>query len=431
MTPPDPERGVRGRFPALEPEEVHDPWRRRLAALVVLAAAVIVAVVVLGPRLTTDGHEPKSAGVRAPLVVAGGRIVAETSAGGIALANPNGGSRMMVPGVALAPTASPVASSDGRLVALGGSGLLSFDGIGGAAVRSSLPSTLPSEATVVAFADRSQAVVVVSRAGFGDPTPSGSVSVVPLGDHGGRPVSLGAGDRVSGDPSALGAFVSVALSGPAEGGAEQILPDRRVEHLFPDSRIELRDAGEHPLVLATAAQLNSDLGQDPALPVSLQVVPDPTGARLAVAVIPADGSDSDTVGVVVLDRAGHVVGTVSAAVGPSHGAPPTWSPDGRSLVYPDLGNTGPGLAVWTVGGPVNTWAAPASSNNLGGCVWSPDGSTVLCPSYLPSGSVRTWVILGVRRGTLLSVAGDGVPVAWVAASGRQRDHPAPSNASPA
>ena len=126
---------------------------------------------------------------------------------------------------------------------------------------------------------------------FGAQSQSSSnpISVVPLAT--GRAVSLGAGDQVAGDPQAPGAFVSVAApaapSASIQGGA--------------DAQIVLRDAGRPPVLLATAAALNSDLGYARSLPASLDPVPSPSGSEVAVAVRPEGAS---VTGIVILNRTG-------------------------------------------------------------------------------------------------------------------------------
>src|SRR5258708_33465373 len=96
-----------------------------------------------------------------------------------------------------------------------------------------------------------------------------------------------------------GAFVSGAAPPGASATGTQV---------SPDSRVELRNAGQPALVLATAGSLNRDLGQGRNDPVQLIPYPDPSGDTIAVEGVAA--SDSQGGGrVVVLKQAGPEVAT--------------------------------------------------------------------------------------------------------------------------
>ena len=188
------------------------------------------------------------------------------------------------------------------------------------------------------FAAGDTAVIVVASSG--EQLHTGAISALLL--QGRRSVALGIADEAAGDPQALGAFVSVALP-----GASSEVPVGGYLGL-PDSRVELRDAGQPASVLATAAQLNAALGQPKAQPVHLSVFPNPAGTAVAVMLDPPLGADRN-VSVVVLDRAGRVIGRVPAAVGPVQYSWLSWSPDGRSLAYQTGAPSGTSLAVWREG----------------------------------------------------------------------------------
>src|SRR5262249_61199146 len=100
-----------------------------------------------------------------------------------------------------------------------------------------------------------------SGAPQGASNPMGVASVAT-----GREVSLGAGRRVAGDPQARGVFVSV----PAPPR-----PSAATARASPDSGIALRDAGRRPVLLASAAHLNRDLGEPAHGPASLPTYPPP------------------------------------------------------------------------------------------------------------------------------------------------------------
>src|SRR5262249_37239427 len=153
------------------------------------------------------------------------------------------------------------------------------------------PAKVPlSSNTTVAwpqpFADHERALVMLLDYGApqGSSNPIAVVSVAT-----GRQVSLGAGRQVAGDPQARGVFVSLP-PGPSAAPARA----------SPDSGIALRDAGRRPVLLASAADLNRDLGEPANVPVSLAAYPAPSGTRLAVVVQPT-ARDTAT-GIVVLSR---------------------------------------------------------------------------------------------------------------------------------
>ena len=226
----------------------------------------------------------------------------------------------------------------------------------------------------------------------------------------GSPSSLGSADSTAGDPQSVGAFVSVAAPASASVTATQV---------FPDSRIELRDAGRPAVVLATAGALERALGQSRNNPVQLVPYPDPQGDKVAVVVQPVAGSP-DGSGIVVLGRAGRVLAAAPTPFG-VQGAP-AWSPSGTEIAYVSTGNTGPALFLWTIGRPAAARAFPsaASAASAAGsyswCVWSPDGRSVLCASAVP-GNRGDWVVASSSGGMMLAVRGPGLPLAWLPGGG--------------
>jgi hypothetical protein len=397
----------RRRFPALDPEPPPPPWWRRLvipAAVLVLAAAV-VAVLQFRP-FWPAARGP--AGNSARLAGLAGRIVAVTAAGGLVLSDPDGAHVTRAMGnVGEMVTGAP----DNRSLALlNGQVITVRHGPALALASSSVP--LSSETTTAwpdPFADHERAIVMLQDFGAQSQSSSNPISVVSLAT--GRAVSLGVGDQVAGDPQAAGAFVSVvappsptAVSVP--GSAE------------PDSEIVLRDAGRPPVLLATAATLNSDLGYARSLPASLDPVPSPSGSEVAVAVRPQGAS---VTGIVILNRTGQILGRALTPFGTQ--SIPAWSPSGRSLAYlagVDGGGT-PELRIWTIGRPAVTSVLPGSvlpasaqstaGTGYGVCIWSPDGMSVLC------GVGGGWAIAKAAGGRMAAVHGPGSPVAWLPAPG--------------
>jgi hypothetical protein len=245
------------------------------------------------------------------------------------------------------------------------------------------------------FADHDRQLVALGVPYLGTATDF-RVSEISLAT--GRSVSLGVAHQVAGDPRSRGALVSVA---------GQVGPTANVTAVVPDSRIELREAGRPAIRLATAAALNRALDQDPRLPVALTPFPSPSGSEIAVTVQPRDGGS--TSGIVVLSRAGRVLGRVLTPEGPTGSGAVSWSPSGASLAFTAVGPGGPDLSIWTVGG-LRTQPLPAGAR-YSYCVWSPDGKSILCAGR--QGQRQRWIIASTAGGAMAQEAGPGFPVAWL------------------
>ena len=295
------------------------------------------------------------------------------------------------------PGGGYLATTDGQLITVSGgrptvSATVPFSG---------LPPLLPANP----FADHDRAIVELK--GFaGYPSAETPVSVYSLATR--RHVHLGDVDGSSnygaaGDPRAAGVIVAVAAPPRPSATVTGVRP--------PDSRVELRDAGRPPVQLARAAALSRDVGLSPRRAVALFPYPDPSGRKIAVQVNPISGR---TGGVVVLNRAGRVLGSVSTAFGPFTGASLVWSADGRSIAYPAIGTSGRELTIWTIGGEARTQTFPDAGLSYHGCLWSPDGSAVLCAGYRGlNATPQRWAIASATGTEMASVAAPGVPVAWL------------------
>ncbi len=350
---------------------------------------------------------PAGARSSLPAAVDRGRIVVLEPAGYLALSDPDGShvTRMSVLGnVGQSVTAAP----DGGYLSLGNGQLAVIrNGVTLAAYPSKVPlSSVYAAAAPDSFADHDRDVVMVGNYGGGNSGSSYSaenpVAVFSLDTGSSR--SLGIADAVAGDPMAAGAFVSVAAPPGASATGTQV---------SPDSRVELRNAGQPALVLATAGSLNRDLGQGRNDPVQLIPYPDPSGDKIAVVVVSASDSQVGG-GIVVLNRAGRVLATVATPFGVP--GIPAWSPSGASLAYGSTGSTGNALFIWTVGRPGAPRAIPSGDSTYVRCVWSPDGRSILCAATAETGA-QGWAVGTTSSGAMTMVGGSGQPVAWLPGRG--------------
>lgn len=356
------------------------------AAVLVVAGAVVAVVLfwpfwAAGPS-TAEGTDLGS-----------GRVVAVTPAGGMVLSDPGGRHVTQVRGLGNVGDMVAVSPDDRYLSLFNGQVVIVRHGPALAAYPAKVP--LSSETTTAwpdPFADHGRALIMLQD--YGTVTGSSPAFVVSLAT--GHQIPLGAGEHMAGDPQAPGAFVSVpAPSQPSATSAQ----------LGPDSRIELRDAGRPPVLLATAATLNRALGRPPGTAASLAAFPSPSGSEVAVTVRPAAGG---TAGVVVMARAGRVLATIRAPLG-AQGVP-VWSPSGKSLSYLGTGiGAGPQLSIWSAGVPAVTGKLPFVAGVYSACVWSPGGTVVLCSDAEGS----RWAVTRARDGHTVAVRGTGLPVAWL------------------
>jgi len=278
-------------------------WQRlAVPAAVLVAVGAVVTALALWPS-TQRAHRPTAlAGLDS------GWIAAVTPSGGLVLSEAGSGRVMRSRG--LGDVGDMVAVSPGNryLALFNGQVIMVRPGPALAPYPAKVP--LSSETTVAwpgPFADHARALVMLKD--YGTLTSSDSpVSVVSMAT--GRQVPLGSGDHVAGDPQAPGAFVAVPAPAAASAASAQG---------SPDSRVELRDAGRAPVVLATAGSLNRALGQPADTAVSLAAYPDPSGTKVAVTIRPASGGTAAEV--VVLTRGRRVLSSVRALL-----ATKDWSP---------------------------------------------------------------------------------------------------------
>jgi hypothetical protein len=382
--------------------------RRRLAAMA--AAAVVLAVVTASVVASTQGsgrgNAPSAAQTLAQLKLTG-RVVSDIN-GTIVLSNPDGTRQVVTtPLSPLGPGGTTDLSSalDARYLATPRGDVISAQGlrVDHTTVATEFPTGYAAQPDPFALGDHA---LVILNNGTQSPV-SDEVSVVSLID--GHTVTLGRADYAAGDPRTLGAFVSIPQI-PQPAGAPL------AEGGNVDARVELLRAGSPPTVLATTGQLDTDTGQHRSQPATLTAFPDRAGDKVAIEVNPVDVGNSDA-GLVVVDRTGRVLAAVPPSQGPVQNSTPAWSPDGESLAYYMFGPRGAEIGVWHVAGPVHARPAPDPGDSFLTCLWSPDGSDILCPaSQGPTDESSLWLLGAARGGPLVQVPAPGLPEVWLPGS---------------
>ena len=395
--PPDPvPAGEPRRFPLLDDEPPPRPlWQHLLIpAAVIVAAGAVGAAVTLWPA-SSQGSRPAT-GPPSRLAGLAGRIVAVAPDQYLVVSNPDGSKPVEVK--ALGNVGDAVYPAlDSRYLSLGNGQVVATSPTRVPALASTRVGLFPGDQNsgfIEPFADHDREMVVLLAPSFSTATDF-VVSEVSLAT--GRSVPLGIAHQVAGDPRGRGVFVSVAAP---------VAPTTSVTDVAPDSRVELREAGRPRQVLATAATINRALGQGPRLPVELTPYPNPSGTEVAVTVQPQSGSS--TSGVVVLNRAGRVLGTVATPKGPIGSDAVSWSPAGTSLAFTSAAD-GSALSIWS-SGQLRTQPFPASAT-ANYCLWSRDGKSLLCTSGQHNG--QRWLFASPSGGAMARVTGSGLPIAWL------------------
>jgi hypothetical protein len=376
-------------------------WNRRPLPLLVAAIIVVAGLTVAAVTVT-------STGTPAPGWIGrlSGTVVTQTFNGSPVTSAPDGTHQRAYPLVPLASGQIPqyAAAPDGRLlmhttgypsaprswsiINVGGDTLIAT---GSAALLALHAAALALPAP---FADHDQALAVVNQ---GFPASQSNATILSLAD--GRTTALGPADAAAGDPQSFGAFVSapVAVAASYLAGTS-------------DVSVQLRDAGQVPVTLATAAELDQDVGQVPSTPVDLRVYPDPTGDKLAVLLNPPTATVAN-VPMVILDRHGHLLAARSQAAGPAASAHPAWSPDGRLLAYPTNTSTGTALAIQSLNRRPDIYQLSNPNTELGNCVWAPTNITVVCLAR--TGFQTVWDFANTATRTLNTEKSIGFPIVWL------------------
>lgn len=390
------------RFAPLIPTPTRQPPRRRFVAMAFAAVVAIFFIVgaVTGGWSLSSGRSSVPAALR----LLSGRVLALSSKGGIVSVTPATGKVQRFPVPARASSFPPIAvSSDGKLL-LDAEGKVVVVTTGYQSSEENPPSAALSRDTVPApsapFGDHDQTVLLLTRRTVRAPASS---AILNLAD--GDLSDIGVIDSGGADPETTGAFVSV----PARANQSDL-----AYPAGPDVRLELRIPGQPAVTVATAAQLNEEVGSYPATPILLSVYPDPTGNVLAVTLDPLHPMQGN-VPLLLLTRTGNPITAFAGGVGPTYESQPVWSPDGRQLAYPTHTPTGTSLDIVTLSGTTRELPALTPSSTFGRCVWSPDSADVVCQTQIPAPTYQ-WQYATPTTSRLLSVRSSGTPLAWIGTS---------------
>ena len=369
--------------------------REHRIARTVLAVAVLGVLAAGAAAVSTTGRgSPGSSRISG----LDGRVVAESTAGTLLSVDPETGGVARLSSPPSSGKSVLYASPDGTSWLDSSGKLISFDR-SHEIIQATRIATLISSSTSIdrtePFADKGQAVVLVTRA-VSVPATASVVSFVDTSQF-----DLGIIDSVGGDPQSLGGFVSV----PTQQHISRVARSPSA-----DSEVELRSAGQPPAVLATAAQLNQDVGWLPSTPIQLGAYPSPTGDAVAVVLTPVAPVIGDTP-LVILTRQGDVLATFSDWRGPMYGDHPVWSPGGRELAYPTYTTAGAALGISTETGTFEALAAPTALTAFGPCLWAPSSNDVLCQSR--SAQNERWLYATRVTKRLIPAPSRGEPIAWI------------------
>ncbi len=399
------ERAEQARFPALDPEPPPRSLRWRLgAAAATLGAMASLAALAWLLASLGGGAPAKAAIVGGP----SGRVLFMSSAGVFGLVSPDGGGAQQLTALgshAISGGTNSTPSLDGKQVVAGDGTVLSVSGqtVTAAPSHENLAARPQTQlAYLNPFTDGDQDLVILTGGEAGYPISDAAVGLVRW-QSGAQVASLGTADQsagVAGDPQLPGVFVTVAL--PASSAGEG------------DTRVELRDVGRPPVVLATAASVDRALGQPANLYFVLSPYPDPAGDKIAITVNSGLAGPQPAAGVIVVNRTGRLLATLTTSGRPQSGYGVQWSPDGNTLLYVTQGSTGQEVAEWTPGsGAPFARPLPDVGDTAGDCVWSSNGAEVLCAAANLQTRALSWVTGPARGGPFAVHSAPGMPIEYL------------------
>ena len=357
------------------------------------AVVAVLAVVVVGGCIGGWAIDRAVAGGSS----SAGSILVRTSSGEFALVQPDGTRPQPFASLGFVGGTGAYVSPDHKLLVTESGDTVTLEN--GRPVTHSTalygPLSVPGQGLGIGapapFADGSADVVY--SASFDAATQSNKVMIVSA--DGTDPRDLGTGNNFAGDPQQPAAFVTVPADRSAVPPAAQAPVDSAIEHHV---------AGGLPTTVVTAAQITKDLALQGNPALSLSVVPDPTGNKLAVEV--QDPSSLQEEGTLVFARNG----TLIARSPDVQNGLAWWSPSGNALVF----STKNAIDVWTPGGTPQRVAGPAGAGALGACAWSPDEQRIACAAYPPGGgAVSSWVLIDRKSLTAKGFAVGGMPLLWL------------------
>jgi hypothetical protein len=110
----------------------------------------------------------------------------------------------------------------------------------------------------------------------------------------------------------------------------------------------------------------------------------------------------------VVNRHGTIVGTAADLYGTV-----SWSPDGQSLAYPQIGARHLDIAIWTLGHRPELHQEMPVNSSRPSCLWAPTGRAVLCAVSRDSESSPTWLVVRRHRSHVATYSGPFLPLAWL------------------
>jgi hypothetical protein len=371
--------------------------RVRARSRSVWAIVIAVAVVVVGTLAILLSRSGREAGLP-------GFVLSVEGNGSFVVSAPNGSAVTPISGDALAAAVSVVPAVDRRYLIASTGRLIDVQGDTFRFTGRSVP--VPQDAAIVGLADHDQTVITVGPGHEG-------VSPILATRFGQQPIMLGTAHTVAADPQHVGVIASVASPRLQDGQALGYPPGSPA---FPvDARVELLDAGNPPVMLASAENLNAALRAPTTTPVEIDITPDPSGQRFALTVTPATAT-VPWAGIVVVDRHGTILGQSLLPSGLAGAV--TWSPDGRSLGYPQRVAGHLDVAVWTIHRSPTVRTGPTSGSVAGApgvdCLWSPNSGAILCAVGTSGTPANTqWLSAQISQPQLVVTSGPILPLAWL------------------
>lgn len=359
-------------------------------------AAALAAIALAGTAAGCSGggsHAGSISSVKAP-----GRIMAYAdSASQLVTETATAAQRTVLHGTV---ASQPDLSADSAyLVSSEGDTLLRVTATGVKRMRSPVVSTSTQDfEPAQPFLDHNRYILAAT-----DGSKHATIKAVPLA--GGKAKLLGHGYDVSGDPRSLAAYVSIA-SGPQ---VSDLVAGALVQ---PVGRIVRMAAGQAPHTLITTKQIDRLSGQSARTHWLMSATPNPDGSDVLVTALTLDAPSPRSL-LAVLNPSGQVI---ASATGSQLGGG-YWSPDGSHAAYLDLSKDQ--LVVWQPAtGTKTSIPVPAEESGWYDCIWSPDGSWLVCAGghAIVRGDPTTRLLVDLTDRKTATMKTSDIPVTWLAGS---------------